>query len=103
MRISDWSSDVCSSDLDLGKDYLKALEEGMGDSDRIVAKAPYETTQPTVDTQILLLKRSGADVILVAATPKFAAQAIRKIASSEERRVGKKWVSTCRSRCAAAP
>jgi branched-chain amino acid transport system substrate-binding protein len=65
---------------DLGKDYLKALEEGLGGSERIVAKAPYETTQPTVDTQVLLLKNSGADVVLVAATPKFAAQAIRKIA-----------------------
>lgn len=64
---------------DLGKDYLKALEEGLGGADRIVAKAPYETTQPTVDTQVLLLKNSGAEVILVAATPKFAAQTIRKI------------------------
>ncbi len=65
---------------DLGKDYLKALEEGLGGSERIVAKAPYETTQPTIDTQVLLLKNSGADVVLVAATPKFAAQTIRKIA-----------------------
>ncbi|MCP4620220.1 MAG: ABC transporter substrate-binding protein [Bradyrhizobium sp.] len=64
---------------DLGKDYLKALEEGLGGSDRIVAKAPYETSQPTVDTQVLLLKSSGANVVLVAATPKFAAQTIRKI------------------------
>ncbi|MBR0750627.1 ABC transporter substrate-binding protein [Bradyrhizobium jicamae] len=65
---------------DLGKDYLKALEEGLGSAEAIVARAPYETTSPTVDTQILLLKNSGADVVLVAATPKFAAQAIRKIA-----------------------
>jgi branched-chain amino acid transport system substrate-binding protein len=64
---------------DLGKDYLKALEEGLGGGDRIVARAPYETTSPTIDTQILTLKSSGADVVLVAATPKFAAQAIRKI------------------------
>ena len=64
---------------DLGKDYLKALEEGLGGGDQIVARAPYETTSPTVDTQILTLKSSGADVVLVAATPKFAAQAIRKI------------------------
>ncbi|WP_342710626.1 ABC transporter substrate-binding protein [Bradyrhizobium sp. B124] len=64
---------------DLGKDYLKALEEGLGSTEAIVARAPYETTAPTVDTQILLLKSSGADVVLVAATPKFAAQAIRKI------------------------
>ncbi|GIQ73905.1 ABC transporter substrate-binding protein [Bradyrhizobium sp. RD5-C2] len=64
---------------DLGKDYLKALEEGLGSTEAIVARAAYETTAPTVDTQILLLKSSGADVVLVAATPKFAAQAIRKI------------------------
>ncbi|WP_375783907.1 ABC transporter substrate-binding protein [Bradyrhizobium sp. Pha-3] len=64
---------------DLGKDYLRALEEGLGSTEAVVARAPYETTTPTVDTQILLLKSSGADVVLVAATPKFAAQAIRKI------------------------
>ncbi|MCC8961224.1 ABC transporter substrate-binding protein [Bradyrhizobium sp. Pear76] len=64
---------------DLGKDYLKALDEGLGSTEAIVARAAYETTAPTVDTQILLLKSSGADVVLVAATPKFAAQAIRKI------------------------
>jgi branched-chain amino acid transport system substrate-binding protein len=63
---------------DLGKDYLKALEEGFG-GDQIVSKVPYETSAPTIDTQVLLLKSSGADVVLVAATPKFAAQAIRKI------------------------
>jgi branched-chain amino acid transport system substrate-binding protein len=67
---------------DLGKDYLKALEEKLGTEagNQIVAKAPYETSSPTIDTQILVLKNSGADVLLVAATPKFAAQAIRKVA-----------------------
>ena len=64
---------------DLGNDYLKALEEGLGGTEAIAARAAYETTAPTVDTQILLLRSSGADVVLVAATPKFAAQAIRKI------------------------
>ncbi|MCP1759306.1 ABC transporter substrate-binding protein [Bradyrhizobium japonicum] len=64
---------------DLGKDYLKALEEGLGSAEAIVARAAYETSAPTVDTQILQLKTTGADVVLVAATPKFAAQAIRKI------------------------
>jgi len=63
---------------DLGKDYLKALEEGLGSGEAIVARAAYETSAPTVDTQILQLKTAGADVVLVAATPKFAAQAIRK-------------------------
>jgi branched-chain amino acid transport system substrate-binding protein len=66
---------------DLGKDYLNALEEKLGGL--LVSKASYETTAPTVDTQILLLKNSGADVLLVAATPKFAAQAIRKTAEIE--------------------
>ena len=70
---------VLYQDDDLGKDYLKALEEGLGNTNQIVARAPYETTSPTIDTQILTLKSSGADVVLVAATPKFAAQAIRKI------------------------
>jgi ABC-type branched-subunit amino acid transport system substrate-binding protein len=67
---------------DLGKDYLKALEEKLetGGSNLLIAKAPYETSSPTIDTQILLLKNSGADVLVVAATPKFAAQAIRKVA-----------------------
>ena len=64
---------------DLGNDYLKALEEGLGSTEAIAARAAYETTAPTVDTQILLLRSSGADVVLVAAPPKFAAQAIRKI------------------------
>jgi branched-chain amino acid transport system substrate-binding protein len=64
---------------DLGKDYLRALEEGLGSGEAIVARAAYETSAPTVDTQILQLKTAGADVVLVAATPKFAAQAIRKI------------------------
>jgi ABC-type branched-subunit amino acid transport system substrate-binding protein len=62
---------------DLGKDYLKALE-GMGGSDRIIAKAPYETTAYRGHADPA--PSSGADVVLVAATPKFAAQAIRKIA-----------------------
>lgn len=66
---------------DLGKDYLKALEEALaGSNNAIASTAPYETTSPTIDTQVLLLKNSGADVLLVAATPKFAAQAIRKVA-----------------------
>jgi branched-chain amino acid transport system substrate-binding protein len=67
---------------DLGKDYLKALEEKLSADgiNLLVAKAPYETTAPTIDTQVLLLKDSSADVLVVAATPKFAAQAIRKVA-----------------------
>jgi len=66
---------------DFGKDYLVGLREGLGDkADKmIVATQTYETTDPTVDSQIVALQGSGADVLLTAAIPKFAAQAIRKV------------------------
>src|SRR5271169_173212 len=66
---------------DFGKDYLIGLREGLGDmADKmIVATKSYETTDPTVDSQIVALQASGADALLTAATPKFAAQAIRKV------------------------
>ncbi len=66
---------------DFGKDYLIGLREGLGDkADKmIVATKTYETTDPTVDSQIVALQGSGADTLLTAAVPKFAAQAIRKI------------------------
>ena len=66
---------------DFGKDYLIGLREGLGDkADKmIVATKTYETTDPTVDSQIVSLQGSGADVLLTAAIPKFAAQAIRKV------------------------
>jgi branched-chain amino acid transport system substrate-binding protein len=65
---------------DYGKDYLIGLKAGLGDkADKmIVATQSYETTDPTVDSQIATLQGSGADVLLTAAIPKFAAQAIRK-------------------------
>ncbi len=66
---------------DFGKDYLVGLREGLGDkADKmIVATKTYETTDPTVDSQVVALQGSGADVLLTAAVPKFAAQAIRKV------------------------
>ena len=66
---------------DFGKDYLIGLREGLGDkADKmIVATKTYETTDATVDSQIVALQGSGADVLLTAAIPKFAAQAIRKV------------------------
>ncbi len=66
---------------DFGKDYLVGLREGLGDkADKmIVATKTYETTDPTVDSQIVALQGSGSDVLLTAAIPKFAAQAIRKV------------------------
>jgi len=66
---------------DFGKDYLIDLREGLGDkADKlIVATQSYETTDATVDSQIVALQGSGANLLLTAAISKFAAQAIRKI------------------------
>jgi ABC-type branched-subunit amino acid transport system substrate-binding protein len=65
---------------DFGKDYLNGLKAGLGDkANMIVGTQSYETTDPTVDSQVVALQGSGADVIMTAAIPKFAAQAIRKI------------------------
>jgi len=65
---------------DFGRDYLDGLREGLGDrADRmIVTTASYETSDPTVDSQIIRLASSGADTLLIAAGPKFAALALRK-------------------------
>jgi branched-chain amino acid transport system substrate-binding protein len=63
---------------DYGKDYVKGLKDGLGGKMQIVAELPYETTDPTVDSQIVSLKASGADVFFNVTIPKFAAQAIRK-------------------------
>jgi ABC-type branched-subunit amino acid transport system substrate-binding protein len=65
---------------DYGKDYLKGFKDGLGDkaSKLIVSEVSYEVTDPTVDSQIVTLKGSGADTFVNITTPKFAAQAIRK-------------------------
>jgi branched-chain amino acid transport system substrate-binding protein len=65
---------------DFGKGYLNGLRDVLG-PDRagmIVKEASYETSEPTVDSQVVTLHGSGANVLIIAATPKFAAQAIRK-------------------------
>jgi branched-chain amino acid transport system substrate-binding protein len=66
---------------DYGKDYLNGLRAGLGDKagKMIVATQTYETTDPTVDSQIVALQASGANVLFTVAIPKFAAQAIRKV------------------------
>jgi branched-chain amino acid transport system substrate-binding protein len=66
---------------DFGKEYLTGLREGFGDQyDKIVTKtATYEATDPSIDSQIVSLQSAGCDVQLTAATPKFAAQTIRKV------------------------
>ena len=65
---------------DYGKDYLKGLTDGLGDKAKtmIVATSTYEITEPTVDSQIVALKASGADIFFNVTTPKHAALAIRK-------------------------
>jgi ABC-type branched-subunit amino acid transport system substrate-binding protein len=67
---------------DYGKDYLKGFTEGLGDKAKtmIVKAVTYEVTDPTVDSQIVTLQASGADTFFNITTPKFAAQAIRKVA-----------------------
>jgi ABC-type branched-subunit amino acid transport system substrate-binding protein len=67
---------------DLGRDYVTGLKSGLGDkaAKMIVAETSYEVADPTIDSQIVQLKTLGADVVFDASTPKFAAQAIKKIA-----------------------
>jgi ABC-type branched-subunit amino acid transport system substrate-binding protein len=65
---------------DFGKDNLQGLKNALGEAaGRIVATASYEATDPTVDSQIVALRASGADVLVDFTTPKFTAQAIRKV------------------------
>jgi branched-chain amino acid transport system substrate-binding protein len=63
-----------------GKDYLIGLKDALGadHAGMVVKEASYETSEPTVDSQVVTLQASGADVFLIATTPKFGAQAIRK-------------------------
>jgi ABC-type branched-subunit amino acid transport system substrate-binding protein len=70
---------------DFGKDYVAGIKEVFGDkaSSQIVAEESYETTEPSIDSHIVKLKGTGANVFVNIATPKFAAQAIKKIAELE--------------------
>jgi len=67
---------------DLGRDYVAGLKDGLGDKyDKMVVKVvSYEVTDPTIDSQVLDIKASGADVLFDASTPKFSAMTIRKVA-----------------------
>ncbi len=67
---------------DYGKDYLKGFEDGLGEKGKsmIVSKISYEVTDPTIDSQMVSLKGTGADTFFNISTPKFAAQAIKKAA-----------------------
>jgi ABC-type branched-subunit amino acid transport system substrate-binding protein len=67
---------------DLGRDYVTGLKAALGDKAKtmIVAETSYELTDPTIDSQIVKIKSAGADLLYDASTPKFAAQAIKKVA-----------------------
>jgi branched-chain amino acid transport system substrate-binding protein len=66
---------------DFGKDYLKGLKDALGaKASMITAEESYETSEPTIDNHIVKLKAAGADVFISITTPKFAAQAIKKLA-----------------------
>src|SRR5213075_2796157 len=66
---------------DYGKDYVKGLKDGLGAkaASMIIAEESYEVTQPTIDSNIVKLKSLDADVFFNVTTPKFAAQAIKKM------------------------
>jgi ABC-type branched-subunit amino acid transport system substrate-binding protein len=70
---------------DFGKDYVNGIKDIFGDkaASLIVAEESYETTEPSIDSHIVKLKGTGADVFVNISTPKFAAQAIKKIAELE--------------------
>src|SRR6202048_1410619 len=71
---------ILSQNDDLGRDYLLGFKRGLGDkaSSMIVSQQTYNTSDPTVDSQVVSLKASGADMFVIFSVPKFAAQAIRK-------------------------
>ncbi|HZB90136.1 MAG TPA: ABC transporter substrate-binding protein [Stellaceae bacterium] len=73
---------ILFQDDDYGKDYVKGFKDGLGEHAQtmIVKEVSYETTDPSVDSQIITLQASGANVFFNVTTPKFAAQAIRKVA-----------------------
>ena len=79
-NIKDAKIAVLYQNDDLGKDYLKGMQNGLGDraQSMIVKAVSYELTDPTIDSQMIALKASGANVFFHASSPKFAAQAIRK-------------------------
>ena len=80
-NVKDAKIGVLSQNDDYGRDYVGGLKEGLGkDVDRIVKSVTFEATDPTVDSQIIQLKSSGANVFMDFAGPKAAAQAIRKMA-----------------------
>jgi branched-chain amino acid transport system substrate-binding protein len=80
-NVKDPKIGVLMQNDDYGKDYFNGFKAGLGkDADKIVLLATYESTDPTVDSQMIQLKNSGANVFFNITIPKYAAQAIRKAA-----------------------
>jgi ABC-type branched-subunit amino acid transport system substrate-binding protein len=80
-QIPDAKIGIIYQNDDFGKDHLKGFKEGLGDKASLIVKElSYEVTDPTIDSQVVNLKSAGADVLLTITTPKFGAQAIRKVA-----------------------
>jgi branched-chain amino acid transport system substrate-binding protein len=81
-NVKDAKIGVLMQNDDYGKDYFNGFKQGLGkDADKlIVSHVTYEVTDPTVDSQMIQLKNSGANVFFNITTPKFAAQAIKKAA-----------------------
>jgi ABC-type branched-subunit amino acid transport system substrate-binding protein len=73
---------LLSQNDDVGRDYVGGLKEGLGDraAKMIVKEVTFDTSSPTLDSQVVSLKAADADAVFLVATPKFGAQAIRKIA-----------------------
>jgi len=63
---------------DYGRDFLVGLKSALGEKSKIVAEVAYEITEPTIDSEMVRLKDSGADTLLYFSTPKFTAQGLRK-------------------------
>src|SRR5262249_4823508 len=70
---------------DFGRDHVKGFRDGLGDkaATMIVKELSYEIAEPTVDSQILILRATGADVFLDISTPKFSAHATQKMAETK--------------------
>jgi branched-chain amino acid transport system substrate-binding protein len=70
---------------DFGRDYVKGFRDGLGEkaSTMIAKELSYETSEPTIDSQVQILKSTGADVFLDISTPKFSAQAIKRVAETQ--------------------
>ena len=71
---------ILAQNDDFGRDYVAGVRDGLGvEFEKRATVATYETADPTIETQVVNLKASGADVLIAGATPKFAAQAIRRV------------------------